>query len=197
MKNKVFGIGLSRTGTVSLHKQLIELGFVSQHSSGQLIKDHSFDVMRDLDALSDSPVPLLYQELDRRYPNSKFILTTRNKDAWLHSMDWMLTHGKAGWDWSKSVQNYHREFYGTKKFDRETLSNCFDRFHSGVNTYFRDRPGDLLVFDLDHGGFDSVALCDFLNVPRRHIEIPKANQRRDVPWPARFKYWLKELVGLR
>ncbi len=111
MKNKVFGIGLSRTGTVSLHKQLIELAYVSRHSSGQLIKDSSFDIMRDIDALVDSPVPLLYQALDRRYPNSKFILTTRNKDAWLHSMEWMFTHGKAGWDWPKPIVHpvdFHR-----------------------------------------------------------------------------------------
>ena len=197
MKSKVFGIGLSRTGTTTLYKLLVELGYDCRHSSGSMIANDDSDLMESCDALVDSPVPLLYRELDRRYPNSKFILTTRDKEPWLQSMQWMFTHGKVNWDWRKPVQAYHKRFYGTTTFDRATLSTHFDAFHEQVRTHFRDRPGDLLVIDIDHGGFDIAALCDFLGVPRRSIDIPRANQRRYAGLGARLQYRVKEILGLR
>jgi hypothetical protein len=196
MKNKVFGIGLSRTGTTTLYKVLTELGYKSAHSSGRLIADNSFDIMRDYDALVDSPVPMLYRDLDRRHPNSKFILTTRAKPAWLESMKWMFTHGKVDWDWTPRVHGYHKQFYGTRTFDAAILSSMYDAFHAQVHEYFRDRPADLFVIEIEHG-IDTIALCNFLGIPPREVTVPRANARRHVGAFRRFRYWIKEQLGLR
>ena len=90
---KVFGIGLSKTGTTSLYAALDRLGFRSgtyRHLRALGLDawfrgDFSGDPLGDYDALSDLPVGAFYRQLDRRYPGSKFILTHRDRESWLAS----------------------------------------------------------------------------------------------------------------
>jgi hypothetical protein len=80
--SKIFGIGLSRTGTTSLHAALGILGYRSIHYP-QL--DRLYELVDDHDAASDTPVACSYRQLDARYPGSRFILTVRDFRAWLES----------------------------------------------------------------------------------------------------------------
>ena len=88
---KVFGIGLSKTGTTSLARALEILGYnvkdclgITKYSKGDIssINETALDTY---DALTDTPIPNFYRELDKKYPNSKFILTVRDMDGWLNS----------------------------------------------------------------------------------------------------------------
>lgn len=91
---KVFGIGMFKTGTTSLGHALELLGFRAHYRFMPLLDDLTayFDldpeafvphtkqirqVADDHDALADAPWLYLYRELDRWYPNSRFILTLR------------------------------------------------------------------------------------------------------------------------
>ena len=93
-ESKVFGIGLSKTGTTSLHAALEILGYRAgtfRHMR-DLGLDHWFrgdfspNYLKDLDAVTDLPVATWFRELDIRYPGSKFILTVRPRDSWLQSI---------------------------------------------------------------------------------------------------------------
>ena len=85
---KIFGIGLSKTGTTILANALTILGYkvkdclgVTSYAKGDLssIDMHIFSTY---DAFTDTPIPSFYRELDAQFPNSKFILTVRDMDGW-------------------------------------------------------------------------------------------------------------------
>src|SRR5208282_5520984 len=92
---RIFGIGLHKTATTSLHAALGILGFDSAHwPSGEWARD-IWDEMnaqgksKTLErsyALSDLPISLLYERLDAAYPGSKFILTVRTTANWIESV---------------------------------------------------------------------------------------------------------------
>lgn len=91
---KIFGIGLSRTGTTSLRTCFKELGFkhlscrydlLHQYRDGKL--NEVLEVIDEYQSFDDWPYPLMYKELFQRYKDSKFILTTRsNPNIWLESL---------------------------------------------------------------------------------------------------------------
>ena len=89
----IFGIGLSRTGTTSLHHALELLGYRSAPSSAALLDDQYDRLLDRYDAFTDNPIPFMYRDLDARYPGSKFILTTRPLAGWLASMEWLFDEG--------------------------------------------------------------------------------------------------------
>jgi hypothetical protein len=193
MVGKIFGIGMSRTGTTSLNHVLENMGYRCFHFVGALMADSNSDILDDVDVAMDSPIPLLFPQLDKKYPNSKFILTTRNKDSWLESMHWLFTHGKVIWNWPKSTQAYHRKFYGTIKYDKNILSNHYDLFHQKVFEYFKDRPRDLLVINIDRR-ININDICDYLDKPRINIQFPKTNERQYASIFSRVKYSFNRIL---
>jgi Sulfotransferase domain len=91
---KIFGIGLSRTGTLTLAKALTILGLDAQHfpddpGTQEELKAGRYDlsILREKQALTDIPVAPFYAQFDALFPDSKFILTTRPTDSWLRSVE--------------------------------------------------------------------------------------------------------------
>lgn len=77
---RVWGIGLTRTGTTSLNRALELLGIRSVHwpTTRELLYG-------SLQAATDEQVSIVYKYLDFRHPGSKFILTERDEDGWIAS----------------------------------------------------------------------------------------------------------------
>jgi hypothetical protein len=75
---KIIGVGLSKTGTSSLAAALNQLGFRCVHSW----QAYAIGVQA---AMVDGPAASRYRELDIMYPGSRFILTLRQREAWLES----------------------------------------------------------------------------------------------------------------
>ena len=187
LPTRIFGIGMHKTATTSLHTALEMLGFDSAHWKTahwakaiwkeMQIGPQSQTVNRH-HALSDLPVPLLYEELDRGYPGSKFILTTRDEDKWIESgrKHWNpeFNRFRRAWDSDPFTHQVHRLVYGQKGFNEELFRARYRRHNAEVLAYFADRPGDLLVMPMDEGaGWNE--LCLFLYCP-----IPQE------PYPAKF-----------
>ena len=91
-KQKVFGIGFYKTGTSSLAAALNHLGYnvtgpngVADADIAQKFEEMAFRLAGRYDAFQDWPWPLVYQQMDKRYPGSKFILTERPVEKWLQS----------------------------------------------------------------------------------------------------------------
>lgn len=92
---KVFGIGLGKTGTLSLANALKLLGYRAGHYAEALLAlqyrsgrlEPRFDAIAHWDALADIPIAATYKTLDQEFPDSKFILTVREQEAWLASSE--------------------------------------------------------------------------------------------------------------
>jgi hypothetical protein len=191
---KIFGTGLQRTGTTSLGNSLLLLGFRTVDFPAALFADIDHDLIRDYDAFTDNPIPLLYQQLDERYPDSKFIHTERGEEAWLTSVEWLYTIGqiKFGWDERPDVAAIHEKIYGTSEFDREIFLARYRRHNAEVREYFGDRPDDLLIFDVTAGdGFEK--LCPFLGVAQPNKNFPHRNKSESV-LKVRLRKALKRLL---
>lgn len=79
---KVFGLGFNKTGTSSLHQLLLDLGYQSFH--GPAWRRWNTSILHTYDAFTDG-FPPNWQELDARFPNSKFILHVRDLHPWVTS----------------------------------------------------------------------------------------------------------------
>lgn len=185
--SKIFGIGLSRTGTTSLHNALKLLGFKSKHFPFQLYNSDDYSILKEYEAFVDSPIPLIYKELDDMFPGSKFILTTRSLDSWLVSMKWLFEHGSALWNSSLKINKYRREFLGCDKFNKSILKKTYINYHEDVFKYFEYRNQDFLIMDIEtNANFEK--LCPFLNLPIIKSNYPRSNRKILVPLYKRLEY---------
>lgn len=184
---RIFGVGMHKTATTSLHHALGILGFESAHWKSAHWAKVIFDEMHSFEhrsitlehhyALSDLPIGILYGELDRSYPGSKFILTTRDEARWIQSVKshWSRDSNKfrAAWDTDPFTHRLHREVYGQKNFDAEIFLARFRQHNADVRFHFLGRPNDLLVMNMDKGaGWQE--LCGFLRVPVPAVPYPAA-----------------------
>lgn len=184
----VFGIGLHKTGTTSLHHALTALKLDSAHWPSahwaraiweeMRAQGHSPTLERHY-ATCDLPMPLLYKELDTAYPGSRFILTTRDEGEWLESVrkHWDPEHNmyRHQWDTDPFTHRVHLELYGRRRFDPDVMLARYRAHNDAVRQYFVGRPADLLELPLtDHMRWEP--LCDFLNKPVPLLPYPKANE---------------------
>ena len=189
---KVFGIGFHKTGTTTLGSALANLDYKVCGYQGQFIEKISkedynsvFRIVDKYDAFQDNPWPLLYKELDRHYPGSKFILTYRSEERWI-----------------KSVVNH----FGNKENEMRTLIYGYGaplgnediyiaryRLHNRkVLDYFKGRENSLTSLSWEKGdGWEE--LCQFLNKPIPDIPFPHLNTSSErVPKRFhRFHTWIK------
>jgi len=180
-KPKIFGIGLSRTGTSSLAKALEIMGYktrdfpgkdMSRYIPGDLSSIDS-DLLENYEALTDTPIPSFYKQLDTKYPGSKFILTVRDMDSWLLSCKkhFTVNHEKKT---SQALNQAHYELYQCTVFDEKKFRKGYEHFVKDVSSYFKGRKQDLLVINICAGeGWEK--LCPFLNKPVPDVPFPDTN----------------------
>ena len=174
---RVFGIGLSRTGTSSLNSALEMLGFRARHFPSLTLFPVGLRIRRRelerYDALTDLPVALFFRELDRRFPGSKFVHTVRDVESWLESCA-RYRRFAPDFQASRRVLALRRQIYGTTHFDPERFRATHARHHEDVRAWFADRPGDLLELDITQGqGFE--LLCPFLGKELPAAGFPHRN----------------------
>ena len=161
---KLFGIGLSRTGTTSLTEALRILGYKAKHYPDS---EGEFD---QFEALTDTPVAWRYKLLDGRYPDSRFILTIRDIPKWLKSCEHFFHHNEP----DRLAQLNRLMCYGTVPFDKDRFEAAYQSHLVGVQAYFANRPNDLLVMNIASGeGWEK--LCAFLGKAIPNVPFPREN----------------------
>ncbi|MEM9213311.1 MAG: sulfotransferase family protein [Cyanobacteria bacterium P01_F01_bin.150] len=178
--SKIFCIGLSKTGTSSLNSALEHLGFKAKHfpfmsyRKGNLVLNPEH--VDNYDAFSDTPVANCFKYLDKKYPNSKFIYTVRDKEAWLKSCEKHYAISPLNLSLIyKQFKWVHLQYslYGCLNFNKEKFSGAYSRHDNNVLEYF-DTSSRLLVLNICDGeGWDK--LCPFLNKSIPDISFPKSN----------------------
>lgn len=167
------------------------LGFKSIHLplSMQQIEEHTF--------ANDAPVAERFEELDLRYPGSKFIYTTREAKAWLASCQrWLEPQYRQRWfaqlpgdaerHWVSECDRklYGRSFEDMPRISPEELIAARGRHEQRVMSHFQYRPEDLLVLDItDPESLPYTQLVQFLEKNRLLIP-PWQNRSQPYPVPA-------------
>lgn len=185
MNTKIFGIGLDKTGTTSLHSALKILGLKSVHykcpegNLKDLIKNNNDNNLKLLtsiehyDAFSDWSHPStheLFIKLDQQYPNSKFILTARDLDGWLTSREKHVLRIR---DLNQLRKQYPNDpWYHILK---DKWISEFNEHHAMVYDYFKSRQNDLLILELTNEN-KWEKLCGFLGYDVPPIPFPSKNK---------------------
>ncbi len=184
---RIFGIGMHKTGTTSLHNAFQILGLKSGHWENahwakaiwrEMNHTGKSPTLEMFYALSDLPITLLFRKLDAAYPGSKFILTVRDEWRWLASCAKHWGPGnkfRQQWDNDPFSHIVHEKLYGRTDFDPTTFIRRYRRHNSEVLEYFKDRPSDLLTMDMD-GGCGWRELCGFLQAPIPSVAYPISNK---------------------
>lgn len=183
-EQKVIGVGLGRTGTASLSEALNQLGIKTKHFAGPLTREELLSGSGHLALLVNyqgiaNGTASPYRQIDQAYPGSKFILTVREKDAWLESKRryaaWQLENGPELGPQARAFNRLIREHvYGSFEFNQDIWFKAYEKQVQGVLDYFRDRPADLLVMDIP-GGDGWEKLCTFLKLPVPSTVFPHTN----------------------
>ena len=183
---KVFGLGLSKTGTSSLTAALNILGVSSIHyphdqQTLSELKNGNFrlSILETFQSITDLTAVPFYKQFDNEYPGSKFILTVREMLPWLRSceMHWQLLD-----EWINNFPEFqaaHSYFsdlvYGGLTFERDRFADRYEAHVASVKKYFEGRKKDLLVLDICNGeGWGR--LCEFLEVEQPSVPFPHANE---------------------
>ena len=174
---KTFAIGFNKMGTSSLHDLFNWLGYRSEHSVEwhDLSRD---DIFAGADCFSDG-FPEDWKELDRRWPDARFVLQVRKCEEWIVSRLKHVARVKAAGTWRGG------ESWGIWDETEEAVAAWIALFHThhvDVLQHFRDRPGKLLVLNYIDDPDAALKLARFMGY-RGPIEKSKKNVGRSTPAP--------------
>jgi hypothetical protein len=187
---KIFQIGFNKCGTSSLDDLFSKYSrpeIKTIHwDYGKLAYSIHKNILNNIPSLNDYPNINFYGDMeciikkdhkfemiygfkyfyvfDKEYPNSKFILNTRNIDNWISSR---LKHYSAHYlldgelqECEEKMHYYHKhmDVYNINSVDDLILKWKYQwhTHHNNVIKYFRDRPKDLLVFDIEKDSFRKI-----------------------------------------
>ncbi|MBK9176763.1 MAG: hypothetical protein IPM46_10600 [Flavobacteriales bacterium] len=199
----IFCIGRNKTGTTSLQRAFLDLGYTvgDQRRAEQICDSDYFkrdfqgliEYCRSAQVFQDVPFsyPYTYVILDHVFPGSKFILSVRDSpEQWYSSVS--RFHGKLFGTAGKPPTAdqlrkalYVREgfAYNTVKvhgttdrdpYAKETMMAHYQRHNENVRDYFRFRPDDLLVLNLAEPG-SYRRFVEFLGVESTADTFPWEN----------------------
>jgi hypothetical protein len=142
MFNKVFCIGFNKTGTSSMHRLFTELGLASFHGYYSHIPV-SDPLYRQFQCFSDGDQHD-FALLDRTFPGSRFIVTTRPLDAWLVSRIRHVEQRRRVGATGPMREEYEADpALAVRRWVGSRLA-----YHQRVADYFAGRPDSLLVIDI-------------------------------------------------
>lgn len=181
-RNKVFCIGLGKSGTRSMGEALRILGYRVGSQFGVRdpdIEAHALGTALALatgsDAFIGNPWTILYRELDTTFPDSKFILTVRPVERWIASV--VAYFGGEGTPMREWIYGY-----GAPLGNEDAYVERYRRHNRTVADYFHGRGEDFMIMDLEAGdGWEK--LCEFLGSSPPSVPFPHLN-RTMYPAPA-------------
>lgn len=216
---RVIGAGFGRTGTLSLKTALERLGFGPCHHMTEVMERPEQirrwialgegrpvdwdDLLGGYDSCVDWPSAAYWRELSEHYPEAKVVLTVRDPERWLASMQATILkqrgrgggfRGRAmyrlsallGTDFAAFVKmtglTVGGRSFGGGGYDPEHLLKSF-RAHTNEVTAVIP-PERLLVYEVRQGW---EPLCGFLGVPVPDEPFPRINDTADFAKNARAR----------
>lgn len=169
MTKRIFQIGFGRCGTTSLYRFFRDNGVPSiHHDKGEIARNFARRMEAGEDPFLDYPDIVFFSDMGRSigafaepyrdfryilefYPDAYFILNVRDKQNWLLSR---CNHFQLV-KWQRESRGLRTSGDVIAAWDKD-----WDEHLADVQTAFADRPGQLLVFDIEQD--DPQRLVDFL-----------------------------------
>lgn len=156
-KNKVFCLGMSRTGTKSFAVGMEKLGYKALHNGGMPL---TLQQLNEYEAFSDTNTCMFYyKDLYSRYPDAKFVLSYRDPKEWANKIvNWYNPRHKI------SYIHWHlkNEYISTKDTEEELADFCQWQYDTAVD-FFSDKKDSFITHSVFKGEtFQPIA--EFLGV---------------------------------
>ncbi len=179
---KVVGAGMNKTGTKTLGACLRFWGLSNvswSHAAFELWRAGAvgelLDILERHDSCEDWPWPLVFREIDARFPGSKFVLTRRSSAAvWFDSL---CRHADR-----TGPTEFRRAIYGhaMPRGHEADHVRVYEAHNAAVRAHFASRPGSLLEICWEEGqGWPELAA--FLGRPCPDLPLPHENAGQDQP----------------
>ena len=195
MPLQVIGVGLGRTGTMSLKLALEKIGFGPCYHMAELImnpariplwmavtegKPDWEAVFEGYAATMDYPACLYWRELTTAYPKAKVILTLRDANKWFESTEAtifseMMTQRIRNTPLVSFFERTIWRDFGGQIHDRAHMTAYFDRHTDAVRAGVPKQR--LLEYEVSQGW---QPLCEFLGVDVPDTPFPKVNSREEM-----------------
>ncbi|MEM7022743.1 MAG: sulfotransferase [Pseudomonadota bacterium] len=145
---KVIGIGLNKTGTKTLahyfrgwgmRHHSFDLDAFRMYRDGHI--DRLLDTMEMWDSFEDWPWPLIWRQIDERYPDARFVLTVRSSpEAWFRSLCNMAVR-------MGPLRDYEQHIYGhaMPQGHREEHLDFYRAHNRAVAEHFADQTSKLVT----------------------------------------------------
>ena len=180
--NKIFIIGLPRTGTTSISVALLDYGFKVAHTA---YTKRAFELA---DVISDAPCFCDYQQLDKLFPHSKFVYLDRAVKSWVPSMQMLLNKmlpelaPKTGYlnpVLKRCINTSFKLSTTSAPLSEQHLTACYLEHKHSVLNYFSGRT-DFLHIDISQSG-SLKALLQFLEISAQDAgDFPHLNAGKQV-----------------
>ncbi|MCS3824364.1 sulfotransferase family protein [Salinibacter ruber] len=194
-EEKVFGIGLSRTGTTSLAHALRKIGYSTAHwkVQGKII---GIEELYEFDAVTDTPVSCRFEQLYRAFPKSKFIYTTRRLKGWIKSIknhhgyevprsaptpshQRRINNIKRSTESKHTYRNLLEAMYTYQSLygRHESWKEAYKKHDENIKNFFKTR-NEKRVLELNVIGEKKpyTKLCQFLDVEEPKSSFPHKNK---------------------
>lgn len=205
-RQKFFCIGLNKTGTTSLKKAFEDLDFKlgNQRKAEKLLRDIRNKNYRKLmkycdtaEVFQDVPFSFfnVYKVLYEKYPDAKFILTTRDSpEQWVNSIT--MFHAKKfsnnsvataqelkkakyvwpGWMWEAMEYNFN--ISEKDPYNLENLVKMYIKYNQEVKEFFSDSKN---FIELNLGEKKSYKkFTDFIDVDSPYLNFPWENRTTNI-----------------
>ena len=192
---KVFGIGLSKTGTSSLHFALETLGYNTVHwrRGGKIVGWTTFSYF---DGVTDINTAAQFESLYYSFQESRFIYTTRDLVSWTQSIEDHFSRyfgiqnpsdisdkyaesdfwgdSDHGWDWHNALRRI--QIWNALYAQHDSWEDAYLSYDKRVRHFFRDKPENrfLEMNIVDGDGWEP--LCEFLETDIPDRPFPHANK---------------------
>mgnify|MGYP006271781305 CR=1 FL=1 len=190
---KVFGIGLSKTGTTSLGKALEILGYDTVHWKwrGKVAGWTEFSYF---DAVTDVNCSAQFESLFYTFENAKFIYTTRDVDSWVRSIEvhygakrpaeLRAQHAQVdfwgdtdeNWRWHNAIRKV--QIQEALYAQHRTWAEAYDAYDRRVRCFFESKLAECFLELNVVGGDHWEPLCAFLGKGVPDVPFPHANKSK-------------------
>ncbi len=175
----VIGVGLNKTGTKTLRSLLERWGFDHTTYDAAAFQRYLADDVEPLlsemgpgTSYEDWPWPLIYEAIDERFPDARFVLTTRrDPETWYRSLCKMAVR-------MGPLDDYELHVYGHAMPHGHQAEHIefYERHNRQVRAHFAGRPGKLIEVCWGVDDRPAERLADFLGLPPLSNEIPHVNR---------------------
>jgi hypothetical protein len=191
-RQKVFILGVHKTGTNTLRRALEIFGYKVTGPDPNLMKEYKdgnykniYKYLEKYDAFQDDPWFMMYEKLYELYPSGKFILIDRDDRSWIKSVQKFYDYSSK----AKIARNY---FYGSLDpyEDESSYIEAFRSHRKHVKTFFGKNENFIHINLKDYNAFQNFK--EFLGITSGTLkDFPVINSTPKTKWQVRKRKFFK------